>query len=173
MRSSPTADAAALFGQRLQRLVDLVLPDGRRRYTDAEIAAYVGVTAQYVSKLRKGRSIPNAQKALRLAEFFEINGIEYFLRPDEHPSVRAVERRLRSLQARRAGAPPAREQAGRSGGEREPDADALWAKLQADHRVEQICMRAKRLTPEGQAAVLAIVDQILGTTDPALPEGEA
>jgi transcriptional regulator with XRE-family HTH domain len=100
---SQGTDTARLFGRRLQRLVDVVYPHHRQRHTDAEIAAHVGVTAQYISKLRNGKSVPSVEKAQSLAEFFGVEQVDYFLKPDDDAVVIVVERRLRSMEDLRTG----------------------------------------------------------------------
>ncbi|MFD5735813.1 helix-turn-helix domain-containing protein [Streptomyces sioyaensis] len=149
--------AAVRFGQRLQRLVDVVHPEERQRYTDGEIAAYVGVTPQYVNKLRRGKSVPTLDKAVRLAEFFRIESSDYFMKADGDPAVRAVERRLQALENARDDRPAAERHSAGTGA----DEDDIWRKLQQEHGVMEIAMRAEKLSPEARKAVLAIVDQIL------------
>ncbi|MET9295322.1 helix-turn-helix transcriptional regulator [Streptomyces sp. NPDC003077] len=156
-------DTAKLFGRRLQRLIDVVRPEGRQRYTDAQIAAYVGVSAQYIHKLRHGKSVPSVEKAQSLAELFAVEHVDYFLKPDHDPSVRAVERRLRALEEGRVG----RESVGRTGADegRAPGAapgadEELWRRLREEHGVREIAMRAGQLSPEARFAVLGIVNQL-------------
>lgn len=149
MPSSAT-DTAQLFGRRLQRLVDVVYPEGRQRYTDAEIAAHVGVTAQYISKLRSGKSVPSVEKAQSLADFFAVEHVDYFLKGDDDPVVLAVERRLDAQ------------------GEPRTD-DQLWDELRKDHGVKEIAMRAGQLSPEARAAVLGIVNQLFRSEKGAAP----
>lgn len=119
-RPLQSADAACLFGRRLQRLVEAAHLEGKARFTDTEIAAYVGVSGQYIRNLRGGKSMPSVEKAQRLAEFFGVDHADYFLKPDDDPAVVATERRLRSHKDARPEetAPWRRTRRRRSGGSR-------------------------------------------------------
>ncbi|MFD0386288.1 hypothetical protein ACFQ2B_39410 [Streptomyces stramineus] len=99
--------AAVLQGCRLQRLLSTGYPTGRRRYLDAEIADHFGVSGQYISNRRKGRSVPALEKAVRLASF-------QFLEQDAAIMRRAAPR-AESPRLRRWGCP-----VHRAGRRREP-----------------------------------------------------
>ncbi|MFD5696483.1 helix-turn-helix transcriptional regulator [Streptomyces lasiicapitis] len=159
-----SSDADAIrFGIRLQRLISVGYPEGTKRYTDVEIAASVGVSAQYVANLRNGKSLPRLEKAVRLAAFFRLDSWDYFVKPDDDPVVLAVERRVRALNAQRSGQPPAAAEAAEAD---TLDVAELWTHLKNNRDVQRIASRATQLTPEGLAAVLGVVDQILGSTTP-------
>ncbi|MCX4524617.1 MULTISPECIES: helix-turn-helix transcriptional regulator [unclassified Streptomyces] len=101
------ATGAALFGARLSRLIELRYPDGGARYLDVEIAAGTRISQQHVANLRNGKSVPGLDRALSLAAFFRLDGVDYFVRPETHPAVAAVERRLLALESARASGLPA------------------------------------------------------------------
>ncbi|QHC22087.1 helix-turn-helix domain-containing protein [Streptomyces sp. GS7] len=166
------ADTAQLFGRRLQRLVDTARPKGRQRYTDAEVAAHVGVSPQYIRKLRNGKSVPSVEKAQSLAELFEVEHVDYFLKPDDDPAVLAVERRLRMLEDGCVDAKPATDAAEAQPEEMNADAD-LWRRLQEEHGVKEIAMRAGQLSPEARAAVLGVVDQLFQSEKGAVPPDQS
>ncbi|MFE0099840.1 helix-turn-helix domain-containing protein [Streptomyces sp. NPDC059009] len=154
---------AVRFGARLQRLIDVGYPEGDRRYTDAEIATSVGVSAQYIANLRHAKSLPRLEKAVKLAAFFGLDSWDYFVKPDDDPAVLAVDRRARTLDAQRRGQHvPASDDAGHE----TPDIAELWTHLKNNRDVQRIASRATQLSPEGLAAVLGVVDQILGATPP-------
>ncbi|MFG2227695.1 helix-turn-helix domain-containing protein [Streptomyces sp. NPDC048644] len=173
-RQEPTAphvqgtDIAKLFGRRLQRLVDVVCPEGRQRYTDAEVAAHVGVSAQYIRKLRKGTSVPSVEKAQSLAEFFEVEHVDYFLKPDDDPAVLRVENRLQSLENGFADRKPDTDAEAAPPEDMNTDVD-LWHRLQEEHGVKEIAMRAGELSPEARTAVLDIVNQLFQSEKSAAP----
>ncbi|KWT63385.1 hypothetical protein ADL21_02935 [Streptomyces albus subsp. albus] len=153
--SQQSSATAALFGRRLQRLIDAASARGARGFSDARIAAYVGVTGQYVRNLRRGKSVPSVEKAQKLAELFGVEHADYFLRPDDDPQVLEVERRFSaSGGATVSSASPAE-------GEEPLTEDALWGQLRDEHGVQEIAMRAGQLSPEARIAVLGVVEQLL------------
>ncbi|MCD9145988.1 helix-turn-helix domain-containing protein [Streptomyces albireticuli] len=166
---APAPTAAALLGRRLQRLIDTGYPTGERRYTDVEIAEHVRVSSQYISNLRKGKSVPTLEKAVRLADFFDIPSSDYFLRPAGDPAVHEVERTLRALETGDHHLPTA---PGRRTAPPAPDRDnpaTRMDELMVKHRVKELALRANELSDEGLTAVLGIVDQILGNDRPPPP----
>ncbi|MFC4517336.1 helix-turn-helix domain-containing protein [Streptomyces ehimensis] len=148
---------AALFGARLQRLVDNVHPKRSKPYTDAEIAAHVGVTAKYIGKLRAGRSMPSLEKGRAIAALFDID-VDYLLKPDDHPAVTRVEGRLPTT--RESAAPPQKSPS-------HPTEEELWLQLQQVHGVKEIALRAGQLSPGARASVLDIVNRILSSENEA------
>ncbi|MCJ1676944.1 helix-turn-helix domain-containing protein [Streptomyces sp. APSN-46.1] len=96
------AKGAELFGARLSRLIELRYPDGGARYFDVEVAAGTQISQQHVANLRNGKSVPGLDRALSLAAFFGLDGVDYFVKPESHPAVAAVERRLLALESARA-----------------------------------------------------------------------
>ncbi|MGW7574698.1 helix-turn-helix domain-containing protein [Streptomyces sp. NPDC054765] len=161
-------DTAKLFGRRLQRLVDLVHPEGRQCYTDSEIAAQVGVSAQYIRKLRNGKSVPSVEKAQSLAELFAVEHVDYFLKPDDDPSVLTVEHRLGTLEDGRAERKPATDAVAARPEMMNADTE-LWRRLQEEHGVKEIAMRAGQLSPEARMAVLGVVNQLFQSEKGAAP----
>ncbi|MGW8375388.1 helix-turn-helix transcriptional regulator [Streptomyces sp. ODS28] len=98
-------DAAARFGERLTRLIEHIYPpDQKAPYTNTQIAAATGLTSQYVGLLRRGQRAPSVDKAIALADVFEVR-VEYFVRPAEHQIVQAIDRDLERLALQRAGKP--------------------------------------------------------------------
>ncbi|WP_406510966.1 helix-turn-helix domain-containing protein [Streptomyces sp. NBC_00212] len=152
-RPLQSADAACLFGRRLQRLVEAAHLEGKARFTDTEIAAYVGVSGQYIRNLRGGKSMPSVEKAQRLAEFFGVDHADYFLKPDDDPAVVATERRLRSHKDARPEGDRALEE--------DTAAQERWLQVREDHGVREIALRAGQLSPEARSAVLGIVEELI------------
>ncbi|MEU8582918.1 helix-turn-helix domain-containing protein [Streptomyces abikoensis] len=148
---------AALFGARLQRLVDNVYPNHSRPYTDTEIAEHVGVTSKYISKLRAGHSMPSLEKGRAIAALFDVD-VDYLLKPHDHPAVARVEG---SLPATRGSAELPQGSVG------QPTEDELWLQLQQVHGVKEIALRAGQLSPGARASVLDIVNRILGSESEA------
>ncbi|WP_329182010.1 helix-turn-helix domain-containing protein (plasmid) [Streptomyces decoyicus] len=161
-------DTARVFGRRLQRLVETVRPEGRQRYTDAEIAVHVGVSPQYIRKLRNGKSVPSVEKAQSLAEFFEVEHVDYFLKPDDDPAVLTVEDRVRTLEGGCVDRKPATDAVAAPPEDMNTDA-TLWNRLQEEHGVKEIAMRAGELSPEARVAVLGIVNQLFQSEKGAAP----
>ncbi|GAA2330942.1 MULTISPECIES: helix-turn-helix domain-containing protein [Streptomyces] len=155
-RPLQSTDAACLFGRRLQRLIEAARLEGSDRFTDTDIAEYVGVSGQYIRNLRSGKSMPSVAKAQRLAEFFGVNHADYFLKPDDDPSVLAAERRLRTSE----GVQTARDS--------KPVDEQRWRRLCEDHGVQEIALRAGQLSPEARSAVLGIVEDLIRSE--ALPD---
>ncbi|MCC2280854.1 helix-turn-helix domain-containing protein [Streptomyces sp. ET3-23] len=152
--SSLERGSAALFGTRLQRLADTT-----EHYSDAEIAMHVGVTTNYIAKLRAGRSMPSFEKGRAIAAFFNVH-VDYLLQPDDHPAVQQVEQRLQELVHRRSGSSATNPAVSPAPGD---DDETLWQQLQEVHGVREIAMRAGQLSPGARAAVLDIVNRILGS----------
>ncbi|MFD3515807.1 helix-turn-helix domain-containing protein [Streptomyces sp. NPDC058657] len=155
-RPLPSTDAACLFGRRLQRLVEAARLEDKGRFTDTEIAAYVGVSGQYIRNLRSGKSMPSVEKAQRLAEFFGVDHADYFLKPDDDPAVLATERRLRTFEG------------AQTTGDSAPVDEERWLHLREGHGVQQIALRAGQLSPEARSAVLGIVEDLIRSE--ALPD---
>ncbi|MFH8349536.1 helix-turn-helix domain-containing protein [Streptomyces sp. NPDC018045] len=143
---------AALFAQRLRRLIDVIYPAAQGRpYTDIEIGRHTGLSNQYVGKLRKGQSVPSLVNAGRLARLFGVS-TDYFLNPPDHPAVRSVERNLRMIETHRAGTP--QQVAHRSAG------GAADAGLLDDEEVRQIAEGAAELPPAMRGPVRAVIEQL-------------
>lgn len=153
--SQQSNGTAALFGRRLQRLIDAIGTRGADAFSDARIAAHVGVTSQYVRNLRHGKSVPSVEKAQRLAELFGVEHADYFLKPDNDPYVLSVEKRFFVGE----GDPASRVTAAEEDEYRTEG--ALWGQLQDEYGVKEIAMRADQLSPEARIAVLEVVDQLL------------
>ncbi|MFD7663724.1 helix-turn-helix domain-containing protein [Streptomyces sp. NPDC059788] len=146
---------AALFAQRLRRLIDVIYPAAQGRpYTDIEIGRHTGLSNQYVGKLRKGLSVPSLVNAGRLARLFGVS-TDYFLNPPDHPAVRSVERNLRMIETHRAGRP--QQVAHRAAG---GAADTGHAGLLDDEEVRQIAEGAAELPPAMRGPVRAVIEQL-------------
>lgn len=150
--------SAALFGTRLQRLADTT-----EHYSDAEIAMHVGVTTNYIAKLRAGRSMPSFEKGRAIAAFFNVH-VDYLLQPDDHLAVQQVEQRLQELVQRHGGSSATTQPVTPAP---EGDDETLWQQLQEVHGVREIAMRAGQLSPGARASVLDIVNRILSSENNA------
>ncbi len=155
MPSQQNSVTAALFGRRLQRLIDAAGARGSSSFSDARIATHVGVTGQYIRNLRRGKSVPSVEKAQKLAELFGVEHADYFLRPDDDPHVLEVERRFSASEDITASSASPAE------GDECVTEGALWRQLQEEHGVKEIAMRAGQLSPEARSAVLGVVEQLL------------
>ncbi|WP_078870990.1 helix-turn-helix domain-containing protein [Streptomyces caatingaensis] len=150
---------AALFAQRLRRLIDVVYPAALGRpYMDTEIAKRTGLSNQYVGKLRKGQSVPSLANAGRLAKLFGVS-TDYFLNAPDHPAVRSVERNLRMIENHRAGRAQRVEY--RAAGH---SVEAEDAALLDDDEVRQIAEGAAELPPTMRGPVRAVIDQLRKAT---------
>ncbi|MEV6686377.1 helix-turn-helix transcriptional regulator [Streptomyces sp. NPDC051130] len=148
-------------------MIELRYPDGGPRYTDVEVAEGAGISPQYVRNLRNGKSVPGLAPAMRLAAFFTLANVDYFVMHDSHASVTAVEQRLAELErAKETGQamPLPRPCAAAAEPDVEAEVEELMRRLQGNHEVLDISHRSARLSPEGKAAataLLGLVERIL------------
>ncbi|MEV0318141.1 helix-turn-helix domain-containing protein [Streptomyces sp. NPDC050658] len=151
----PPGQDAVLFGRRFTRLISVIYPTALGRpYTDTEIAKHVGLSNQYVGKLRKGQSVPTLSNAGRLAKLFGVS-TDYFLNSPEHPAVRSVERNLRMIENHRAGRA---QRVGHRTAGGAMDADDIA--LLSDQEVRQIAEGAADLPPTMRDSVSVVIDQL-------------
>ncbi|MEV7729642.1 hypothetical protein AB0P15_33755 [Streptomyces sp. NPDC087917] len=93
--------------------------------------------------------MPGLGPAIRIADFFGLGSIDYFVKPSARPLVCVVERRLALLEAARLTGQPVPPPT--SGVAAEPDVGALVRRLRDNSDVLAISHRSAGVSPKDQA----------------------